>query len=193
MNCNFVQVKKNSIKIIRDFIKADSGKVNYSTKFGSDHSGFIKNLGYLPERPYFHANLTGQEFVEYMAKLHDMKRAEYLNQIKRWSERLGIAHALNRKLQNYSKGMLQRVGLAQAMINDPEFLFLDEPTLGLDPQTRNHIWDYIMNLNKEKGLTVFFTTHYMEEAEYLADHIEIIHKGKIIAEGSLEELIKIIF
>lgn len=91
--------------------------------------------------------------------------------------------------KNLSGGLKQRVGVAISLVNDPEVVFLDEPTTGLDPKARREVWGVIAGL-KKKGKTVFLTTHYMEEAEYLADHIAIIHKGKIIAEGTLEELIK---
>ena len=84
--------------------------------------------------------------------------------------------------------MKQRVGVALSLVNDPEIVFLDEPTTGLDPKARREVWQVIANL-RNKGKTVFLTTHYMEEAEHLADHIAIIHKGKIIAEGSLQELL----
>tara|TARA_R110000868_G_scaffold97619_11_gene268635 strand:+ start:157 stop:1068 length:912 start_codon:yes stop_codon:yes gene_type:complete len=180
--------KTTSIKIILDFIKADSGMVNYSTKFGSDHSGFIKNLGYLPERPYFHANLTGQEFVEYMAKLHDMKRAEYLNQIKRWSERLGIAHALNRKLQNYSKGMLQRIGFVACLVHNPSFLILDEPVSGLDPVGRKEIKDVMVELNRE-GKTIFFSSHIVSDIEEICNSVIVLDKGSLIYSGGVADLL----
>jgi len=94
----------------------------------------------------------------------------------------------NKLYMNLSGGLKQRVGVAIALVNDPEIVFLDEPTTGLDPKARREVWDVIASL-RNKGKTVFLTTHYMEEAEYLADHIAIIHKGNIIAEGSLAELI----
>jgi ABC-2 type transport system ATP-binding protein len=89
---------------------------------------------------------------------------------------------------NLSGGLKQRVGVAISLVNDPEIVFLDEPSTGLDPKARREVWEVIANL-RNKGKTIFLTTHYMEEAEYLADRIVIIHKGKIIAEGTLEELI----
>jgi ABC-2 type transport system ATP-binding protein len=91
--------------------------------------------------------------------------------------------------QHLSGGLKQRVGIAVALVNDPEVVFLDEPTTGLDPQARHEVWGVIKDLKKQ-GKTIFLTTHYMEEAEELADHIAIIHKGKIIAEGTVDELIK---
>jgi len=92
------------------------------------------------------------------------------------------------EVKEFSGGMKRRLEIARGLLHEPDVLFLDEPTLGLDPQTRNHIWDYIKELNREKGLTVFFTTHYMEEAERYADRIAIIDHGKIVAEGTLDEL-----
>jgi ABC-2 type transport system ATP-binding protein len=93
----------------------------------------------------------------------------------------------NKLYKDLSGGLKQRVGVAIALVNDPEIVFLDEPSTGLDPKARREVWEFIAGL-RNKGKTVFLTTHYMEEAEYLADHIAIIHKGSIIAEGSLEEL-----
>ena len=89
---------------------------------------------------------------------------------------------------NLSGGLKQRVGVAISLVNDPDIIFLDEPTTGLDPKARREVWEVIAGL-RDSGKTIFLTTHYMEEAEYLADHIAIIHKGKIIAEGTLEDLI----
>jgi ABC-2 type transport system ATP-binding protein len=94
----------------------------------------------------------------------------------------------NMLYMNLSGGLKQRVGVAISLVNDPDIIFLDEPTTGLDPKARREVWEVIAGL-KNRGKTVFLTTHYMEEAEYLADHIVIIHKGNIIAEGTLEELI----
>lgn len=94
----------------------------------------------------------------------------------------------NELVKYFSGGMKRRLEIARGFIHHPKVLFLDEPTLGLDPQTRNHIWNYITELNLKEGLTIFFTTHYMEEAEKAAEKIAIIDQGKIIAQGSLDEL-----
>ena len=108
--------KTTTLKIILNFIKADSGEVDYKTHFGS-LDNFFKKLGYLPERPYFHANLTGREFVTYMAQLNDVRHDEIQRRTKIWSERLRIDHALDRKLANYSKGMLQRIGFVSCLLH----------------------------------------------------------------------------
>tara|TARA_R110000868_G_scaffold55424_8_gene172365 strand:+ start:29523 stop:30437 length:915 start_codon:yes stop_codon:yes gene_type:complete len=181
--------KTTSIKIILDFIKADSGEVRYSRSYGSNYKDFIKNLGYLPERPYFHANLTGQEFVEYMAKLHDMNRVDYKKQIKFWSERLGIAHALDRKLHNYSKGMLQRIGFVACLVHNPHFLILDEPVSGLDPLGRKEIKDVMVELNRE-GKTIFFSSHIVSDIEEICSSLIVLDKGSLIYEGKVTELLE---
>ncbi|MBH47638.1 MAG: hypothetical protein CME71_05665 [Halobacteriovorax sp.] len=180
--------KTTSIKIILNFIQSDSGQVRYSNKFGSSYKQFIKNLGYLPERPYFHANLTGQDFVEYMAKLHDMKRPDYRAQIKHWGERLGIDHALDRKLHNYSKGMLQRIGFVACLVHDPNFLILDEPVSGLDPVGRKEIKDVMVELNKA-GKTIFFSSHIVSDIEEICSSLIVLDKGSMIYDGKVSDLL----
>ncbi len=180
--------KTTTIKIILNFIQSDSGQVRYSNKFGSSYKQFIKNLGYLPERPYFHANLTGQDFVEYMAKLHDMKRPDYRAQIKHWGERLGIDHALDRKLHNYSKGMLQRIGFVACLVHDPNFLILDEPVSGLDPVGRKEIKDVMVELNKA-GKTIFFSSHIVSDIEEICSSLIVLDKGSMIYDGKVSDLL----
>lgn len=181
--------KTTSLKIILNFIKADEGSVEYSTKSCHNFSGFLKTLGYLPERPYFHANLTGREFAEYMAKLHDLKRSEYTSNINKWSERLGIAHALDRKLQNYSKGMLQRIGFVSCLIHNPSFLILDEPVSGLDPVGRREIKDVMLELNK-MGKTIFFSSHIVSDIEEICNDLIVLDKGELIYSGEVDSLLK---
>ncbi len=181
--------KTTSLKIILDFIKADSGSVEYSGKSGGSFKNFLKTLGYLPERPYFHANLTGREFAEYMAKLQDIKRSEYTPSIDKWSERLGIAHALDRKLQNYSKGMLQRIGFVSCLIHNPTFLILDEPVSGLDPVGRREMKDVMLELNK-MGKTIFFSSHIVSDIEEICNDLIVLDKGKLIYSGEVDTLLK---
>jgi len=143
-----------------------------------------ENIGILPQEFHSFERLTVKETLVYFSKLYK-KRAN----IDEIIESMDLKSCEKRLYKNLSGGLKQRVGVAIALVNDPDILFLDEPTTGLDPKARRDVWNVIANLRK-KGKTVFLTTHYMEEAEYLADHIAIIHKGKIIAEGSLEELIE---
>ncbi len=180
--------KTTSLKIILNFIKADNGEVTYSKEVGGNFENFLRILGYLPERPYFHSNLTGREFVEYMAKLHDLKRERFVPSIKKWSERLGIDHALDRKLQNYSKGMLQRIGFVACLVHDPNFLILDEPVSGLDPVGRREIKDVMLELNK-LGKTIFFSSHIVSDIEEICNNLIVLDKGKLIYSGQVEELL----
>ncbi len=143
-----------------------------------------ERIGILPQEFHSFERLTVRETLHYFSML-------FTHRVNIDS----IISAMNLKAdekklyKNLSGGLKQRVGVAIALVNDPDIIFLDEPTTGLDPKARREVWDVIAGL-KQQGKTVFLTTHYMEEAEYLADHIAIIHKGKIIAEGTLEELIK---
>lgn len=180
--------KTTSLKIILNFIKPNSGVVEYSSKVGGSFNNFLKNLGYLPERPYFHANLTGREFAEYMAKLHDIKRVEYNESINNWSQRLNISHALDRKLQNYSKGMLQRIGFVSCLIHNPSFLILDEPVSGLDPVGRREMKDVMLELNK-MGKTIFFSSHIVSDIEEICNDLIVLDKGELIYSGEVNTLL----
>ena len=142
------------------------------------------NIGILPQEFYSFERLTIRETLQYFASLFE-KQAD----IDKIISAMNLNEDENKLYKQLSGGLKQRVGVAISLVNDPDIIFLDEPTTGLDPKARREVWEVIANLRK-KGKTVFLTTHYMEEAEYLADHIAIIHKGNIIAEGSLDELIK---
>jgi ABC-2 type transport system ATP-binding protein len=156
--------------------------------FGKDISTSFNDvkeiIGILPQEFHSFERLTVRETLVYFSKLYK-KKADVDDIIKA----MDLDSYKNMLYKKLSGGLKQRVGVAISLVNDPEIIFLDEPTTGLDPKARREVWQVIANLRK-KGKTVFLTTHYMEEAEYLADHIAIIHKGKIIAEGSLDELIE---
>ena len=143
-----------------------------------------EKIGILPQEFPSFERLTVNETLECFSKFY--KKTANLNAI---ISAMDLKEESNKMYMNLSGGLKQRVGVAISLVNDPDIVFLDEPSTGLDPKSRREVWDVIAGL-KQKGKTVFLTTHYMEEAEYLADHIVIIHKGKIIAEGSLEELIE---
>ncbi len=129
------------------------------------------------ENMFFHAGLYGVPRSETPAKIEDMMKF-----VELWDRRDSL-------VKTFSGGMKRRLEIARGLLHTPSILFLDEPTTGLDPQTRNYIWSYIKKLNKERGLTVFFTTHYMEEAERAADHVAIIDHGKIIASDTPANII----
>ena len=142
-----------------------------------------EKIGILPQEYISFDRLTVRETLEFYSKLY--KRRANIEVI---INAMDLKDEANKLYMNLSGGLKQRVGVAISLVNDPEIVFLDEPSTGLDPKARREVWEVIASL-REEGKTVFLTTHYMEEAEYLADHIAIIHKGNIIAEGSLDELI----
>ena len=177
--------KTTTVEMIESIRRPTAGTIRLLGKNIKTYFHEIKeNIGILPQEFHSFERLTVKETLVYFSKLYK-KRADIDEIIKS----MDLKSCEKRLYKNLSGGLKQRVGVAIALVNDPDILFLDEPTTGLDPKARRDVWNVIADLQK-KGKTVFLTTHYMEEAEYLADHIAIIHKGKIIAEGSLEELIE---
>ena len=131
---------------------------------------------------------TGRELLEIQARLHGLSGRTVRARADEMLTVVGLKDAAERRVQTYSGGMRRRLDLASALIHDPQILFLDEPTAGLDPASRQSIWDEVSRMNRERGITVFLTTQYLEEADRLADRIAIIDRGNIVAEGSPEEL-----
>ena len=132
--------------------------------------------------------LTGREHLRLQASLHGMRRAERDARSDDLLGRVGLTRAADRKIQTYSGGMKRRLDLALALVHQPRILFLDEPTTGLDPQSRNALWTEVGRLAKDEGVTVFLTTQYLEEADVLADRVGIIDHGRIVAEGTPAQL-----
>jgi ABC-2 type transport system ATP-binding protein len=180
--------KTTSLKIILGFIKANSGSVLFNQKWGSNFSNILSHIGYLPERPYFYPHLTGNEFLHYMGKLNNLNNHEIKSSISKWAPRLRIDFALDRKIRNYSKGMLQRLGFVCSLIHNPDLIILDEPVSGLDPIGRKEIKDVISEINKE-GKTIFFSSHIVPDVEEICDSVIFLEKGKLIYQGSIEKLI----
>ncbi len=145
-------------------------------------------IGYLPENPYFYDYLTGNEFLDYYGRLYGMSRADRQRKIPELLDLVGVSQAASVPLRGYSKGMLQRIGIAQALLNDPQIVVLDEPQSGLDPIGRKEIRDLILAL-RDEGKTVFFSSHILQDAEMICDRVGIIHLGKLVNIGRLEELL----
>ena len=145
-------------------------------------------MGFLPENPFFYDYLTGQEFLEFYGQLYGMGRAKRRHRIPELLEQVGLKDSGNIPLRGYSKGMLQRVGLAQALLNDPKLVILDEPQSGLDPFGRKEVRDLILRL-KDEGKTVLFSSHILGDAEMICDRVGILNQGKLIAEGHLTDLL----
>jgi len=145
-----------------------------------ESSEIKEKIGVCPQEPAFFPYLTGRENIELIGNLHCMPKKEIGERTDWILERMGLGEGSRRRAGKYSGGMVRRMSLAMALVNDPEIAFLDEPTVGMDPQSRRATWGLIKDL-KEKGSTVILTTHYIEEAEALADRVGIIDRGKLIA------------
>ena len=149
-----------------------------------------KRIGVTFQEMVLDDELTGRQVMDYHGRLYRMGKAERSKKIEELLALVELEEAAERKAKTYSGGMKRRLELARALMTTPEVLFLDEPTLGLDPQTRARIWDYLRALKEEGGMTLLMTTHYMDEAEVLADTVGIIDRGKLVAEGTPPELIQ---
>ena len=148
------------------------------------------SFGIVFQDPSLDDELTAYENMEIHGVLYHLKRRENRERIERLLKFVELWDRKKLLAKKFSGGMKRRLEISRGLLHQPKILFLDEPTLGLDPQTRNHVWDYLRKLNKEEKITIFFTTHYMEEAEKIADRIAIIDHGKIIEIGTLEQLKK---
>ena len=146
-----------------------------------------RRIGYLPENPYFYDHLTAEELLDYYARLFGMPPAERRERTTKTLDRLGIGAERRLQLRKFSKGMLQRVGLAQALVNDPEVIFLDEPMSGLDPLGRRDVRALMLEL-RDQGRTIFFSSHILSDAETLCSRVAILAKGRVAAAGRLTEL-----
>lgn len=180
--------KTTSLKIIMDFIRPTEGKVQFSPSLGLSKFEVYKNIGFLPERPYFYPNLTGEEFLEFMGSLSEVTRPLIIERIKKWAPRFRIDHALKRELKTYSKGMLQRIGFLATILHEPKVIILDEPLSGLDPIGRKELKDVIVEVHKE-GKTVFFSSHIVPDIEEICDRVIFLKEGKLVYDGSVQALV----
>ncbi|MGB9073130.1 MAG: ABC transporter ATP-binding protein [Terriglobales bacterium] len=179
--------KTTTMKLLMGLVFPTGGTARI---LGKDiHDSEIKaQIGFLPEQPYFYDYLTAKELLEYYARLSGVAAAqERSRKIEAMLERVGLKDAAGVQLRKFSKGMLQRVGLAQAILHDPKVVFLDEPMSGLDPMGRREVRDLMEEL-KQQGKTVFFSTHILSDAEALCDRVAIIHQGELRGIGHVGEL-----
>jgi ABC-2 type transport system ATP-binding protein len=149
-----------------------------------------EDVGFLPENPYFYKHLTGREMLRFYGRLCGLRGAGLTSRIKELLELVDLTAAGDRRLAGYSKGMLQRIGLAQAIIHQPRLVVLDEPTAGVDPAGSRKIRDLILEL-KRRGISVILSSHLLEQVQEVCDRIGIIFRGKMVREGSLAELTKV--
>lgn len=179
--------KTTTIKLLMQLIFPTAGSAEILGKPVGTTS-VKRRIGYLPETPYFYDNLTAEELLRYFASLFGFSAADRRQRTTRVLDQVGLGAERRMQLRQLSKGMLQRVGIAQALINDPEVLFLDEPLSGLDPLGRREIRSLIMTLRGE-GRTVFFSSHILADAEAMCSQVGILVGGRLTAVGSLAELL----
>jgi len=180
--------KTTSLKIIMDFIRPSDGRVTFAPTLGHSKLEIFKNIGFLPERPYFYPTLSGEDFLIFMGKLTGLKSQEIRHEIKLWAPRFKIDHALKRELKTYSKGMLQRIGFLATILHHPKLVILDEPLSGLDPIGRKELKDVIIEVHKE-GKTVFFSSHIVPDVEEICDRVVFLKDGKLAYNGPVGNLI----
>jgi len=179
--------KSTTIKLLVGLIFADAGTANILGKPITDIE-MHRDIGYLPEQPYFYDYLTAAEVLDYFARFHDLTAADRNERVARMLKKVGLETAGKIQLRKYSKGMLQRVGLAQAILHDPRVVILDEPMSGLDPIGRREVRDIILEL-KQQGKTVLFSTHILSDAEMLCDRVGVIVGGKLRGVGTPAEIV----
>lgn len=179
--------KTTTIKILMGIHFPTAGTASIMGKPLGDRAVKSK-IGFLPENPYFYDYLTGREFLNFYGQLYGMPWRQRSRKIGELLELVGLSHAANLPLKGYSKGMNQRIGLAQALLNDPELVFLDEPQSGLDPLGRKEVRDIILRL-REQGKTVFFSSHILSDAEMICDRVAILVKSELKRVGHLSELL----
>jgi len=181
--------KSTTIKLLMRLIFPDGGTARILGKSIEDVS-VHQETGYLPEQPYFYDYLTAAELLDYFARFHGLTATDRQTRVQNMLKKVGLETAKKIQLRKYSKGMLQRVGLAQAILHDPQVVILDEPMSGLDPLGRREVRDIILELKKD-GRTVLFSTHILSDAEMLCDRVGVIVGGKLRGVGTPGEMVGI--
>jgi ABC-2 type transport system ATP-binding protein len=181
--------KTTTLKILMGLTFPTSGTAKILGK-DIDHPEVKRQIGFLPEQPYFYDYLTAMELLEYYAALSGVAAKHRRARADAMLARVGLADAANTQLRKFSKGMLQRVGIAQAIVHDPKIVFLDEPMSGLDPVGRREVRDLIQELN-DHGTTVFFSTHILNDAETLCDRVAVLHKGELRGVEVVDDLLAV--
>ena len=180
--------KSTTIKILTTLLEKTSGKATIDgLDIDKDQAAVRRIIGYSSQEVGVDNDLTARENLMLQCSFHHMPKEKAVQRVELLLETVKLQEAADRRLKTFSGGMRKRLDLASSLVSDPKVLILDEPTTGLDPQSRQDIWDYITQLNGQ-GMTIFLTTQYMEEADRLADRLCIVDQGKIVAEGSPKEL-----
>ncbi|MDD3887707.1 MAG: ATP-binding cassette domain-containing protein [Patescibacteria group bacterium] len=184
--------KSTTIRILTTLLQPSAGEINISGfDLKKDPDDIRKQIGLVAEKIILYDRLTARENLKFFGQLFHLSKQEIEERTKKWVDRLDMAKWLDAQVGTYSTGMKQRINIVRALLTEPNILFLDEPTLGLDPQTSNLIREFIQELNK-KGITILLTTHDMLEADILSNRIAIIDHGKIVALDNSENLKKLV-
>jgi ABC-2 type transport system ATP-binding protein len=181
--------KSTTLKILLGLVSPTRGQ----TKVFGEDSALVrsrKDVGFVPENPYFYKFLSGEETVRFFGKLSGMGGEELENRVKELLELVGLTEAADRRVGGYSKGMLQRIGLAQALVQDPGLLVLDEPTAGVDPVGSREIRDLILAL-KARGKTILLCSHLLSQVQEICDRVGILARGQLVREGRVENLLSV--
>lgn len=181
--------KSTTMKMLLGLLRPSEGSASI---FGDPVGSMAarRRVGFLPENPYFPSFLTGREILNYYGRLSGLSGTHLRERGDELLELVSLTPAANRPLRTYSKGMLQRIGLAQALLHNPEILFLDEPTAGVDPIGSRQMRDLMLRLRSE-GKTVVFSSHLLEQVEEISDRVVILHQGRKLCEGTLDELLEV--
>jgi ABC-2 type transport system ATP-binding protein len=179
--------KTTTLKLLMRLVFPTAGRAEILGRPAGDLS-VKRRIGYLPENPYFYDYLTAEELLAYFGGLFGLNASERRTRVSRLLDEVGIGAERRMQLRKFSKGMLQRVGIAQALINEPEVVIFDEPMSGLDPLGRREVRSLILKL-RDRGCTVFFSSHVLSDAEALCSRVAILAKGRLVAAGRLSELI----
>jgi ABC-2 type transport system ATP-binding protein len=181
--------KSTTLKLLMGLVLPDAGRASI-LGVSIAEPACRKPVGYLPENPYFYDYLTPLEYLDYAGRIFGIRKDERSARARDLIARLGLEEVAGWPLRRFSKGMLQRLGLAQALVADPLVVFLDEPMSGLDPIGRRFVRDLILEL-KQRGKTVFFSTHILSDAEALCDRVALLRRGSLLASGRLDEILNI--
>lgn len=182
--------KTTLISILNYLEKKDSGQIEIFGKTYEKNKNYIQSISsYVPQSYAFYPDLTAYENLEFFAALYKIKNSSMKDVINTSIEMTALEKYKNKQAKTFSGGLKRRLNIAIGLLNNPKILYLDEPTVGIDPQSRKYILDIIKNINKDKKTTIIYTSHYMDEIEYLCDEIAILDKGYIIKKDSKENLI----
>lgn len=181
--------KTTVVKMLTTLLPPTRGTASVAGFDIRKNAGEVRHrIGYVPQLISADGSLTGYENLLIFSKLYDIPRAERKQRIVAALEFMGLSQAADKLVRHYSGGMIRRLEVAQAMLHRPSVLFLDEPTVGLDPVARRAVWDHLRKLRSEFGTTIFVTTHYMDEADEMCDHLAVMHSGKMAIVGTPSDL-----